>query len=790
MRFIRSAAIAMLPDENTNILLAKQTANADEPVIDATLLGHSRQVITSFRLLFGSIDSPTRLTRQWLGFFRLKTQSHLVPFLRNGLGACALHDVGKANSDFQKAIRGGPPMRQCILHDHLGGLLLWLPPVRKWLEDGGLDHLVVTSSIIGHHLRGDSKVVAELRSADRTIFSFDTRGFDELARLLAEELNIEPPGRLAVPEQWSFGLKQNRQDVEPLRTSMRRAWRRARWELAGPTERHRLLMAVRAALVVADSAGSALIREHRDPAEWLQGAFDDESLVNDIFVEESVIRPRVEELRKKTGHFRFTDFQQAAENLSERALLLASCGSGKTLTAWKWIKAQAATRPTARVIFLYPTRATATEGFRDYVSWAPEADAALLHGTSAYELEDMFENPADPGDPRRGRDYTTDDRMFALAYWQRRIFSATVDQFLGFMQHAYRSTCLLPLLTDSVVVIDEVHSFDQSLFSTLKRFLREFHVPVLCMTASLPQHRRADLEQCGLDIFPRKADRFADLQNKADMPRYTVTCLENAESAKLIAEEARNRGRRVLWVVNTVARCQQLARELNAVCYHSRFRLRDRAVRHGEIVSVFQPDGEPVLALTTQVCEMSLDLDAQVLITETAPITSLIQRMGRCNRHASPEKDGGGQGKAYLYPAPASAPYALDDWEGVEEFLQALDGRVVSQTELQRLLDVHGPTLIEVDRYSAFVEGGPWASSREAALRDTAEFTVPAILDNDVDAYRKLRRVRRPTDGLFVPAPRRLTRIDERLGPWPPAAPASCYDTRYGLLDTPVETTP
>jgi CRISPR-associated endonuclease/helicase Cas3 len=39
-----------------------------------------------------------------------------------------------------------------------------------------------------------------------------------------------------------------------------------------------------------------------------------------------------------------------------------------------------------------------------------------------------------------------------------------------------------------------------------------------------------------------------------------------------------------------------------------------------------------MIALTTQVCEMSLDLSAALLVSEFAPLTSLIQRMGRCNR--------------------------------------------------------------------------------------------------------------------------------------------------------------
>ena len=111
----------------------------------------------------------------------------------------------------------------------------------------------------------------------------------------------------------------------------------------------------------------------------------------------------------------------------------------------------------------------------------------------------MFETPDDSDDPRQGRDYRSDPRLFALGHWKKRIFSATADQFFPFMQYGYGPLCLLPLLAESVLVVDEVHSFDKSMFSTLKRFLEEFpDVPVLCMTATLPAERREyDLDGCG-----------------------------------------------------------------------------------------------------------------------------------------------------------------------------------------------------------------------------------------------------------------------------------------------------
>ena len=189
----------------------------------------------------------------------------------------------------------------------------------------------------------------------------------------------------------------------------------------------------------------------------------------------------------------FKSFQCEVAKPGPRVLMTASRGSGKTLAAWNWITACLEERPASRVLFFHPTRATATEGFRDYVSLAPEDDAGLLSGTAAYELRDMFTVPDESPDPRPGLKYESDPRLFALGHWKKRIFSATADQFFPFMQYAYGPLCLLPLLVESIVVVDEVHSFDRSMFNTLKRFLREFpDVPVLCMTATLPIERRKE----------------------------------------------------------------------------------------------------------------------------------------------------------------------------------------------------------------------------------------------------------------------------------------------------------
>ncbi len=766
-----------MPDKNSAIELwakSKAAGISDSGQHSRTLYGHSRSVLDAFNVIFGSAEKPTRQAEQWLRFFGIKDNA-ADDFIVNSTSACLLHDLGKANSGFQEAVQGKRDA-QLIRHEHLSGLLLSSPVVQNWLKTlKNLNFNVLVSAVIGHHFKAELENCFKPLNADRKNFTIYPRAVNDLLDLLAEQLDQTGPA-VNFQKHWAFG-DSNPEGLDVLRENLRcslQLWNR---RLDPNNAEARLLMAVRAALVAADSAGSSIAAGSRNiQNDWLGETFGDNQQLQGSYVTESIIGPRIEQLNAANQWQGWHDFQEAVSNLPERTLLLAPCGSGKTLAAWRWIESQLGSRPTGRLIFLYPTRATATEGFKDYVAWAPESDGALLHGTAAYELEGMFENPSDT---RTGKDFSTEDKLFALAYWQRKVFSATVDQFLAFMQNSYRSICLLPLLSDSVLVIDEVHSFDRSLFSALKKFLKNFNLPVMCMTASLPANRVRDLENCGLTLFPRDSDNFSDLDAIARMPRYRVEVAEGKEKCTNIAREGLEEGKKVLWVVNTVARCQELALELEALCYHSRYRLKDRKNQHKKVIDAFKTEGEPVIVVTTQVCEMSLDLDADILITETAPVPALIQRMGRCNRHARPQS--AKLGSVYVYQPEKSLPYSMEELQGSSEFLSAAQGEEVSQSRLQELLEIHGTGEAELEKYTSFLDCGPWAGSREETLREDSDFNVSAILDCDIDRYLEFKAERKPADGLYLQVPKKSAVFDERVGSRPLVAPSSRYSRERGF---------
>jgi CRISPR-associated endonuclease/helicase Cas3 len=762
------------------------------------LVRHTSDVMNVARWLFGRPENPTRLGREWARFFQLE-EGQFAGFCLALQAAAGWHDVGKASSSFQDAITHRK--KQQIRHEHLSGLLLATDSVQEWLAaDAKLRPLLdmVLSAVLTHHLKLRDNEALAPRPAELATFELlcEEADFGTLIRLIGDREHLNLPAELPRFERyWDFDTG----SFAALRKQTASRLRQFERRLRGDAELDRLNRAVRAGLISTDAAASGLPRTGNDIRPWLETAFDESRLCDEAFIWREVICKRVEEIKKSNKWRGWGRFQENAAELPARALMEEPCGAGKTLAAWRWIAAQLKERPAMRVLFLYPTRATATEGFRDYVSWAPEADAALMHGNAEYDLDGMFETPAEDAgswDERAAKQFEVEAKLFALGYWTRRVFSATVDQFLAFLQYAYGPVCMLPVLADSVVVIDEVHSFDHAMFSSLKCFLRQFDVPVLCMTATLPDERRQQLKDCGLSA--PAGERPEDLRKAADAPRYRIRCVPGRQQAEERVVAALHEGRRVLWVVNQVRRAQEAVDALRGrppegcrvYCYHSRFKLDDRRERHREVVGAFQGEQSgPVLALTTQVCEMSLDLDADLLITERCPITSLIQRMGRSNRKEI--RPWGGE--VLVYPPENEKPYDRESLGGLEAFLSELasDSEIlnVSQSRLEAALLRHGPKLGRADRWCSFLESGPYAQGGDETFRAIEEFSVPAVLSSEVGEFLRRQAASELTAGLVLPVPRRWGQagreVDPRLPGFLHVAPDSHYDPQTGFWGVP-----
>jgi CRISPR-associated endonuclease/helicase Cas3 len=731
-----------------NVLLAKSPPKDGGP--EKSLKAHTLDVTEAAKAVFGGAFGD-----QWCTFFRVTDRD---AFRLNLQLSAAAHDTGKADEGNQAMLRGDRDAR-AVRHEHLSAIMLCDTRIREAIAGLGADPAVVIGAVLSHHLKATHRSFMEpvggVASVCRPILNDDFREVWGLTKLPIPTL----PGTIELISE------------QPLIHNAARLVTEYSRRLSKDPARNRLLTATRAALIAADALGSAVVRLGSGITEWAHGVFGEP--LNGEDVRRWVLEGRMKAMGDR---WRGLDlFQQEVIRVGPRGLLIAPCGSGKTLAAWNWIADQLDHHPRRWVIFLYPTRATATEGFKDYGANAPPALSTLLHGTSRYELENLFDTP------EQGEPYQTQARLFALGLWPKRVVTATVDQFLAFMQYEYGAVCLLPMLADALVVVDEVHCFDPSMLASLKRFLAEHDTPVLCMTATLGGDRRRSLAESGLALYAKDAD------DQSKVPRYHVRLVSHDQ----IAPEAaalRARAGKALVVVNRVRVCQNLGTQLgpDALIYHSRFRLMDRQCRHSELVEAFKPTTRSgAVGVATQVAEMSLDLSADLLGTEVASLPPMIQRLGRLAREYPLAP--GRIGLALFAEPERSQPYLEEELKRTRLFLAALADRDVSQAEVEEAFLRFALPTTDLDRTTAFYDSGLYANGREESFRDIDEVTRTCILDDDdLDTVLGLIHIGKPWDGFTLPVLRadvdRVGREQWGLPPWVSVVPRRFYHRRYGFM--------
>ncbi len=98
----------------------------------------------------------------------------------------------------------------------------------------------------------------------------------------------------------------------------------------------------------------------------------------------------------------------------------------------------------------------------------------------------------------------------------------------------------------------------------------------------------------------------------------------------------------MLWIRSTVADAlddYHAFRSLgaNTILHHSRFADIDRQYLDQKVLRILGPGGQRagVVIVGTQTLEQSLDIDADLLVTDAIPADVLLQRLGRLHRHRS-----------------------------------------------------------------------------------------------------------------------------------------------------------
>jgi len=344
-------------------------------------------------------------------------------------------------------------------------------------------------------------------------------------------------------------------------------------------------------------------------------------------------------------------------------ILIAPTGYGKTEYAFLWGSGE-------KFFYTLPLRAAVNQIYERAKELFGDGKVGLLHSDAdVFLLGDGGEGQAS---------------MKAYDLARQLAFPAIIstgDQFFPYALRPPGYEKIYATFSYARLIIDEVQAYDPRAAAIVVKFIE--HVvwmggKFLLMTATLPEFVRKELQQAlgnntfeEINLYEEKKSDFQAIkkhkirvelienkgeENKIDFSLPNEKVGEILEQAKL--------GKRVLVIANTVKQAQDIFNKLRDLIdsknenlnlkveiwlLHSRFTWNDRRNREklicgdekekikGEFENPKSPDEQAgKILVATQVVEASLDIDADVLFTEIAPLDALVQRMGRVLRRYGP----------------------------------------------------------------------------------------------------------------------------------------------------------
>lgn len=598
--------------------------------------------------------------------------------------AALCHDLGKGAAGFQAMLRGKGqfPYRHEVLS---AGFLLWLFSPNT-CED---DLPWVAAAVLSHH-KNLSEIILQYPEADpwldpplpdeleMVVSQIEDDFFETMPYFIREViLPILQQHPLVIKERVNFEYPKqiSRQEFITSAREAIKAFQNLSHEISLQTYNSPLALQgrfMRGLLVLADHAGSA----------W-------ESFRSCPALADAASMTKVLALKELYPHQ-----HQAGETVGN-TLLIAPTGSGKTQAALLWAANNVREKNVAPPVYYVLPYQASLNAMRLRLGRQLGDDKVVLQ--HARSLQALYRQLLE-------REYTPESAK-ALALKETTLAKLHVSPIrivtpYQLLRGAFQLQGHEALWTDCAgghFILDEIHAYDPHrlgmILAMLHHIVQDLSGKVLVMSATLPT------------VFQNLFNNLFDCQNVIMASPSTYKKFQrhrlHLKPGELVDEQVIQdmvqkvkTGLSVLVVATTVSRAQQIYEALKKLLpdvplelLHGRFCPRDRFAKEQKLLATAatgQQKADPYVLVATQVVEVSLDVDFDVLYSDPAPLEALLQRFGRINRGCNhPERD-----VIVMTGIPEGSPvYDRLLVDQALTVLQKIDGCLIDEAAIQELLD-------------------------------------------------------------------------------------------------------
>ncbi|MGA7719938.1 MAG: CRISPR-associated helicase Cas3' [Ignavibacteriaceae bacterium] len=620
-----------------------------------------------------------------------------------------LHDIGKAHPDFQKKLVNHNEKDFGIPFRHEIASLFFLPLFPK--KDWG----VLIDMIVAHH-RSISQDVRNQGILDLE----NTEGIDEIFKRHCEPWEKWSPEALKIISE--LGIPTQNIPKEE-------AYKVFKYVIEHCSKKPLGWSKWKGVLVGADHFASALdekIQEH------LQYIFQ---------------LPDISVFSKRTNGLYPLSLLPASDN-RYHSLVIAPTGAGKTDFLMR--------RCHERIFYTLPFQASINAMYERFKQQLPhQKNIRLLHASSKLMVQNnnSYEERVLQDKIGASIKILTPHQLASLICGTRGFEALAVD------------------IMGNDVILDEIHSYSdisQSMVLEIIKALLKLDCRIHIGSATMPSLLQKKILKL---LGGKKRTYYVTLPEETldTFDRHIIHKCSSFEETIPIIRQMLLDNRKVLIVCNKVdiaqqrlKKCQELFPDIPQMLLHSRFRRQDRAELEKKLREEFDASLKTCIVISTQVVEVSLDISFDMMVTECAPLDSLIQRFGRVNRRRTNDSVRARIIKPiYVIVPPENEkdclPYKRELLQ--KSFAQLPDNEILQERDLQKMLDEVFVKLdiVSIDTHLVW-EGNKFLLKElchfpSSILMETLNIeSASAILQSDLKQYEKCNS--EEMMGMEIPIPR------------------------------------